>query len=84
MQVVKGGSGRGLGQLLMNRWLLVGVCLLLFLAFFLLRFPGEPNSDSQLVILMNGSNVHDQPQRLMRRLLTTQGWPVPTPTNVRP
>lgn len=46
MQVVKGGSGRVLGQLLMNRWLLVGVCLLLFLAFFLLRFPGEPNSDS--------------------------------------
>ncbi|MBS2037414.1 beta-lactamase family protein [bacterium] len=45
---------------------------------------GEPLSDSQIVVLCNGSNVHDQPLRLVRRFLVTLGWPIAPPSNARP
>lgn len=47
---------------------------------------GEPTSNSQIVILINASNndTHDEPLRLLRRFLTTLGWPIPTPTDARP
>ncbi|MBN9420640.1 hypothetical protein ABS71_13765 [bacterium SCN 62-11] len=47
---------------------------------------GEPTSGSQIVILMNASNndTHDEPLRLLRRFLTTLGWPIPTPADARP
>lgn len=47
---------------------------------------GEPISNSQIVILINASNddTHDEPLRLLRRFLTTLGWPIPTPAGARP
>lgn len=51
---------------------------------YALGFFGEPLSGSQIVILMNGSNISNQPLRLLRRFLSTLAWPIPVPADARP
>ena len=51
---------------------------------YALGFFAEPLSGSQIVILMNGSNISNQPLRLLRRFLSTLGWPIPVAGDARP